>query len=57
MVTPSRITLNQDSRVENDKINVTELISAIFKSSSVIYQRATMLVAVVPVENTRRTLT
>jgi hypothetical protein len=49
--------LNQDSRVENDKINVTELISAIFKSSSVIYQRATMLVAVVPVENTRRTLT
>jgi len=47
MVTPSKITLNQDSRLENDIANATRLITPNFKSDSFIYQRATIPVAVV----------
>jgi len=57
MVTPRSITLNHDSRFENDIANAKKLINPSFKSDSFIYQRATIFVAVVPVENTRKTRT
>lgn len=57
MVTPSSTTLNHDSRLEYDIAKAATLIIPSLKSDSFIYQRATMLVADVFVENTCLTLT